>query len=100
MTGRIDQVQLVFLTIVRGVLHTHGMSLDGDATLPLQVHRIQDLLVHLPLGKRSGQLQQTVRERALPMINMGDDGKEHALGPSAGADRSAFNRKSTRLNSS
>ena len=51
------------------------MGLDGDAALPLQVHRVQDLGLHLALGKRPGELQQAVRERGFAMIDVGDDGK-------------------------
>ena len=49
------------------------MGLDGDAAFALQVHGIQHLLLHLPLGKSPGQLQQTVRERGFAMINVSNN---------------------------
>ena len=49
------------------------MRLDGDAALALQVHRVQHLRLHLARRQRAGELQQTVGERALPMVDMGDD---------------------------
>src|SRR5690348_10706796 len=51
------------------------MRLDGDPALPLQVHGIEDLLLHLPRADRPGELQQTVRERRFAMIDMRDDRK-------------------------
>ena len=75
MAGSINQVELVFLAVLRQVLHAHRMGLDGDAALPLQVHGVQHLLLHLPHGKRSCQLQEPVRERGFAMIDVRDDGK-------------------------
>ncbi len=69
------QVELVQLAVARGVMHAHGVRLDGDAALPLQVHGVEHLRLHLARRQRSRQLQQPVRQRALPMIDMGDDGK-------------------------
>ncbi len=73
MAGRVDQVELVGLAVLRRIHHAHGVRLDGDAALALQVHRIQHLRLHLARRQRAGQLQQTVGKRALPMIDMGDD---------------------------
>ena len=70
---RVDQVELIGLAVRRRIHHAHRMRLDGNAALPLQVHRVQHLCLHLARRQRAGQLEQTVGKRALPMINMGDD---------------------------
>ena len=44
---RVDQVQLVGVAVVRLVHHAHGVRLDGDAALPLQIHIVQNLCLHL-----------------------------------------------------
>ncbi len=51
------------------------MSLDGDAALALQIHRVEDLLLHFAHGQRPGQLQQAVGQRGFSMVNMRDDRK-------------------------
>ena len=38
VAGRVDQVQLVLLAVCGGVAHAHGLRLDGDALLALEVH--------------------------------------------------------------
>ena len=70
---RIDQVQLVSLAILRLVRHRDRVRLDGDAALPFQVHRIEQLVLHVARGDGAGPVQQPVGKRRLPMINMGDD---------------------------
>ena len=51
------------------------MTLDRDAALALEVHRVQRLLAHQPHVNRLGQLQDTIRQRGLAMIHMGDNAK-------------------------
>ena len=75
VAGRIDQVELIFLTVLGHVLHPHRVGLDGDSALTLQVHRVQHLFLHLAQGERSRQLQEPVRKRGFAMIDVGDDGK-------------------------
>src|SRR5690606_8141974 len=53
--------------------HAHGVQLDRDAPLPLQVQRVEHLLVHLALGQRAGALEQAIRERGLAMVDVRDD---------------------------
>src|SRR5258708_38545559 len=43
VSGRIDEVELVLLAVPRLVRHAHGVQLDRDAALALQVERIEDL---------------------------------------------------------
>ena len=75
MARRVDQVQLVGIAILGLIQHAHGMGLDGDAALPLQIHVVQNLGLHLTAGHRAGQLQQTVAQRRFAVVDVGDDGE-------------------------
>jgi hypothetical protein len=51
------------------------VGLDGNAPFPLQIHGIEDLLSHLPLGKTAAELDQPIGQRRLAVVDVGDDGK-------------------------
>ena len=57
---RVDQIQLIRLTVDGAVLHAHRFSLDGDALLALEVHRVEHLRGHLALGERACALEQPI----------------------------------------
>ena len=93
MARRVDQVQLVGIAVVRLVHHAHGVGLDGDAALPLQVHVVQNLGLHLAAGHRAGQLQQTVAQRRLAVVDVGNDrevAKEACVHEGLVSERSAI----------
>ena len=73
VTGRINQVQLVGLAVPGLVQHRDRMRFDGDAAFAFQVHRIEQLLLHLAVRNGPGPVQQAIRERRLSVINVGDD---------------------------
>jgi len=60
MTGSIDQVQFIGMSIFGCVIHAHRRGFDGHALLALQVHGIQHLIDHLPVWNSTGQLKQAV----------------------------------------
>ena len=64
----VDEVELVALPV-----DAHRLRLDGDAALALEVHRVEQLIPHLALGDGLGQLEDPVRERRLPVVDVGDD---------------------------
>jgi hypothetical protein len=75
VAGRVDQVERVLVAVARRVEEAHGVGLDGDAALLLEVHRVEDLPhgllgVH---GAREGQ--QAVRQGGLAVVDVGDDGE-------------------------
>ena len=47
---RIDEVELVGVAVMRLVHHAYGVRFDGDAALPLEVHIVEDLGLHLARG--------------------------------------------------
>ncbi len=65
---RIDEVELMALP-----RDAHGLGLDRDASLPLELHRVEQLLPHLAAGDRVGQLEDAVGQRRLPVVDVGDD---------------------------
>ena len=75
MARRVDEVEHIFLARFRRVVEAHGIGLDGDAALALEVHRIEDLVDHLPFGDGPAQLDQPVGQRRFAVIDMGDDGE-------------------------
>ena len=75
VAGGVDEVELVGFAVLGLVHHAHGVGLDGDAALALEVHVVQHLVVHLAHGERAGELQQAVGERRLAVVDVGDDGE-------------------------
>src|SRR5437867_1992282 len=51
------------------------MGFDGDPALFLEIHRVKQLILHLPGRDRAGAMEQRVRKRGLPMVNMGNNAK-------------------------
>ena len=68
VAGRVDQVQLVPLPE-----HAHGLGLDRDPALALELHRVEQLLLHVAVGDRVGQLQDAIGQRRLAMVDVRDD---------------------------
>ena len=53
MAGGVDQVEDVVLAVARVIVQAHGLRLDGDAALALDIHGIEHLLPphHFALGQ-------------------------------------------------
>ena len=75
MARGVDEVQVVGLPVVGGIGQLHRPGLDGDAPLPLQVHGVEDLVLHLPAVNGVAFLQQPVGQGGFAMVNVGDNGK-------------------------
>ena len=65
---RVDQVELVALP-----LDAHGLRLDRDPALALQVHRVEHLGPHLALRNGVRELENPVGERRLAVVDVRDD---------------------------
>ena len=65
VTGRVDQVDDVTLPV-----DPHVLGLDGDAPLPLDVHRVEVLLAHVAGVDRPGQFQDPIRQRRLAVVDV------------------------------
>src|SRR6266508_554306 len=73
--GRVDQVERVFVAVARRVEEAHGVGLDGDAALLLEVHGVEDLAHGLLGVHRAGEREQAVRQGGLAVVDVGDDGE-------------------------
>ena len=70
---RVDEVQLIHLAVVGAIVQAHGVGLDGDAALALQIHGVEHLLHHFALRQSAGGLQQTIRQRGFAVVDMRND---------------------------
>ena len=59
----VDQVELVGQPVRRRVVHAHGLRLDRDPPLALEVHRVEHLAAHVAVAQRPGGLEDAVRQR-------------------------------------
>ena len=69
----IDEVELVGLAVLGGIVHGDSAGLDGDAALALNVHVVQNLVFHGALVHALGQLQNTVRQGGFAVVNVCND---------------------------
>ncbi len=72
MAGRVDQIQLVGLPVCRGIKQPDRRHLDSDASLTLDIHRVQHLFLR-DAPNRSASLDQSIREGALAVVNVRND---------------------------
>ncbi len=77
---RVDQVEDVGLAVLGGVVEPHGLRLDGDAALALDVHGVEQLFLHVAVADRAGRLHQAVGEGGLAMVDVRDDGEVADVG--------------------
>ena len=73
MAGGINQVEDIQLTIGGLVFHPGCLEFDRDAALPLQVHVVEELLLHVPGRHRAGGLQQAIGQGRFAMVDVGND---------------------------
>ena len=73
MPRRVDQIEDVRLTRRRRVVQAHRMRFDRDAALAFQVHGVEDLRLHLARLQRAGELEKTVRQCRLAVVDVRDD---------------------------
>ena len=69
----VDEVEDILLTVRRGEVHRHRVALDRDALLALEVHRVEELLLHLALLDRLRVLEQAVGKGRLAVVDVRDD---------------------------
>jgi hypothetical protein len=72
---RVHEVEHVGLAVLGRIFEAHGLRLDGDAALALDIHRIEHLLGHFPLSQRARRLDQPVGQGRLAVVDMRHDGK-------------------------
>ena len=73
MAGRVDEVQQILLAAFRGVGDADALRLDGDAALAFDVHAVKVLVAFFAFRHQPRKLKDTVGERGLAVVDMGDD---------------------------
>ena len=73
MPGRIDQIESVVLPVLSLVNHRYRVALNRDATLTLQIHRVEQLVLHFAHLDGAGQFKDAVRQRRLAVVDVRDD---------------------------
>ena len=61
VAGGINKVQLVRLAILRLIVERHALRFDGNAALPLKIHRIEHLIRHFSLRQTAAMLDKAIR---------------------------------------
>ena len=72
VAGRVDQVQVVGLTVGGLVLDPHRLRLDRDPALALEVHRVEHLGLHFLRVDGAGDLEDAVGQGRLAVVYVGD----------------------------
>ena len=75
MARSIHEVEFIFSTIFGSIWNTHSLTLDGNATLPFNVHVIQDLILEVAVFYKAALLNKPVGKGGFSMIYMGDYAK-------------------------
>src|SRR5690606_30491197 len=73
--GRVDHVQPVQLPVARAVVERHALGLDGDTALALERERVEHLVLHLAFAQTPAQLDETIRQGRLAVVDVRDDGE-------------------------
>ena len=101
MARRVHQIEDIALAVLRPVFEAHGLRLDRDAALALQLHIVEHLLAHLARLEPAASLDQPIGEGRLAVVDMRDDREiadmrerrhasaEHKGPPAAGSTRAA-----------
>ena len=75
MPRRIDKVQLIQLAVARGIRQRHALRLNSNTAFAFDIHGIEHLGIHFALTETAAELDKTVRDGRLSMINMRYDRK-------------------------
>ena len=75
MPRRIDKVQLISLAVTRSVRQRHALRLNSNTAFAFDIHGIEHLRIHFALTETAAELDKTIRDRGLSMINMRYDRK-------------------------
>ena len=75
MAGGVDQIELIVLSIVGSIDDTNCIRFDRDAALALDIHSIEQLRFHIAFVHSVRQLENTIRNRGLTVVDMRDNRK-------------------------
>ena len=75
MPGGINQIKVVDLAVQSLVVQRSRLGLDRDTALTLDIHRVKNLCGHFPVGEAPAAMNQTIRQRRLTVVDVGNDGE-------------------------
>src|SRR5690625_1146602 len=75
VAGCVDQVERMALPA-----EANRLQFDRDPTLTLEVHTVEILIAHRAFIDRASDLEQTIAERRLSMVDVGDHAERTDLG--------------------
>gem|GEM_PF-5763882 len=75
MAWGVDKVQLIGFTIRRFVVERDALRFNSNAALAFQVHGVQYLGCHFTIRQATANLDNTVRQRRLTVVNVSNDRK-------------------------
>ena len=73
MAGCVHQIELVCLAIFCIVIKADGLCFDCNAAFALDIHRVEDLLLHLTIRQAAADFNHAVSQCRFAMIYMGDN---------------------------
>ena len=75
MSGGVYQIELIGLAIFSLIVETNRLGFDGNASFALNIHRIENLLLHLAALKTAAIFYHAVGKRGFAVVYMRDNGK-------------------------
>ena len=73
MPRGVDEVEVVHLAIAGAIAQRRRLGLDGDATLPLDVHRVEHLRLHLAVRQTAAEVDDPVGQGGFTVVDVGND---------------------------
>src|SRR5215471_14692147 len=73
MARGVHQIEDVSVAVPGAVFETHGLCLDRDPALALELHIVEHLLAHLARVEPAASLDQPISEGRLAVVDMRDD---------------------------
>ena len=73
VTRSVDEVEDIILTVVCVIFQADGTRLDGDAALPLDIHIVEKLILHIPERDCIGELENAVSKGGFAVIYVCDN---------------------------
>lgn len=75
MAWGVDKVKLISFTVRRFIIERYALGFNGDTAFAFQVHGVQNLGCHFTIRQATANLDNTVRQRRLTVVNVSYDRK-------------------------
>ncbi|GAB6275999.1 MAG: hypothetical protein SAMD01599839_05390 [Rectinema sp.] len=75
MSGSIDKIEHICLSVFRNIGEAYGLALDRDAAFALYVHIVEHLVLEFSQIDEMSFLDKSICESTFPMVYMCDNTK-------------------------